>query len=76
MERLTEVKDKEIQLLNQQKALEHQKSEAGTDKKCYPGFCWHRCRLSFLFIWLFILWRKAAFDSRVTEVEMKALPRK
>ncbi len=73
-ERLTEVKDKEIQLLNQQKAFETSEVKRQTlIKNIILGSVGAAALLSFLLIWSYNRRRKTRFDKQVMEVEMKAL---
>jgi tetratricopeptide (TPR) repeat protein len=73
-ERLAEVKDKEIQLLNEQKALEASEIKRQTLVRNFIlGSIGIAGLLSFFFVWSFNRRRKSAFDKQVMEVEMKAL---
>ncbi|HEV8081944.1 MAG TPA: tetratricopeptide repeat protein [Chitinophagaceae bacterium] len=74
IERLTEVKDQQIQLLNQQKALETSEVKRQTlIRNIIIASVFVAAILTFLFIFLYNRKRKTAFDKQMKEVEMKAL---
>jgi len=73
-QRLTEVKNKEIQLLNQQRALEASEVKRQTlIRNIIIGSVIIIAVLSFIFIRAYNRRKKSAFDQQVSEVEMKAL---
>ncbi len=73
-ERLAEVKDKQIQLLNQQKALEASEIKRQTlIRNIILGSVIVIALLSFIFIRANNKRKKTIFDKQVQEVEMKAL---
>lgn len=74
MERFTEVKNKEIQLLNQQKALAASKIKRQTlVRNIILSAVAVSALLTAFFIWSYNRRRKTAFDKQVKETEMKAL---
>ncbi len=73
-QRLTEEKDQQIKLLNQQKALETSEVERQTlIRNIIIAAVIFIASLTFLFIFLYNRRRKIKFDKQVKEVEMKAL---
>ncbi len=74
MERLTEIKNKEIQLLNQQKALAASEIKQQTlIRNIILGSVAAAALLTAFFIWSYNRRRKTAFSKQMKEVEMKAL---
>jgi len=73
-ERLTEVKNKEIQLLNQQRAFDASEVKRQTlIRNIIVAAVIIIAVLSFIFIRAYNKRKKSAFDQQVSEVEMKAL---